>query len=979
MPRKKTDQTRSSLTIAAVLHAILIGAVVFWAYKTGNLEKAAQMLGIIPQQRKTETPPPQTAKPPSTQQTPQAQLPPIASSSRPSTGTRRAVAGDAPASAGGGSFFQDTRVQTTGPSTAATAPPPAPTPPPPPQVKAPPRVELLPPRATGAGSVVKLDRERLTAKRVQDSIGAEQMSRGVGSSAGDAVAKVTGTTVVDGKFVVVRGLSDRYTSTTLNGGDIPSADPYRKSVQLDLVPANMVESIVVTKTFTPDQPGGFTGGAINILTKSFPEKRMMSFTAGTGYNSQTTGKDYLSSVGGQDWTAMDDGSRALSENLTGVKPSDLSGPSTSGVVRNNQGTADRIQFVLQQLGPAQFAGVKKTAPPNQSYAFSMGDTVNVFTKPLGYFVGVNYKRDYNTYSDGLLRRYTADFNRPEIRRDLKEERGTEETAWGSVVNLAYKPHPDHEVGFTFVYNQVGEDTARHLEGYNVDNNPDVLVQDQLFYTERNLNTYQFKGKHELPQVRDMKIDWLVSLSNTSQDEPDARFFHYTKSTNAIPSYQLGFSGTDPIRPSRYFRQLEENNLNWKLDDTLPFRLRNGQEGEIKFGLLQSFSDRTFAERTFAYAGDSGFGTSGDPNRYLTADVLTYIITRQGRNTNYNFQRFFDNVTIGNNRYVGNQEVGAQYGMVELPLTRTVRILGGVRMETTDLDVTAFNPNQGSTNGTIQANDLLPGAGLVINLRSNMNLRFNFGRTIARPTYREFAPVTIYDIPTDTLVEGNPRLERSQIDNYDVRWEWFPRAGEVLSLSAFYKDISKPIERFSSDLTDGTVSYVNFPSAKVFGLELEARKALDFLDPILSPFSAGMNLSLIGSEVPLDAATMRNKRRFGYTGGNKRSLYDQSPYVLNADITYNNPSVGTTATIQTSMAGKRIFVATGAGEDVYEHPPMGLDFVLTQRLTRNLKLKFTARNLLDLPYRRSYGQDATQYSYSSYRRGRLFSLSLTCDL
>ena len=261
----------------------------------------------------------------------------------------------------------------------------------------------------------------------------------------------------------------------------------------------------------------------------------------------------------------------------------------------------------------------------------------------------------------------------------------------------------------------------------------------------------------------------------------------------------------------------------------------------------------------------------------------------------------------------------------------------------------------------------------------MNLRFNFGRTIARPTYREFAPVTIYDVPTDTLVEGNPRLQRSQIDNYDVRWEWFPRPGEVLSLSAFYKDISQPIERFSSDLTDGTVSYVNFPSAKVYGVELEARKALDFIDPILSPFSAGMNLSLIASEGPLDAATLRNKRRFGYKGEDKRSLYDQSPYVLNADLTYNNPSLGTTATVQTSLAGKRIFVATGAGEDVYEHPPRGLDFVLTQRLTRNLKLKFTARNLLDLPYRRSYGEDPTQYSYSSYHRGRLFSLSITCDL
>ena len=976
MPRKRKDDTRSSLTIAAILHVILIGGVVYWAYQSGNLEKAARMLGLVPEQRKNDQPQPKPQQAAQPQNQPNSQLPPIGAPSQPAGGTRRAVAAGAPSSAGGSSFFQDARTQVAAPSStpgvgsvAPTAPPPPPKPPTPGNTPV--------PRPTGAGSVVKLDKERMTAKRVQDSIGTEQMSRGVGSSAGDAVSKVTGTTIVDGKFVVVRGLSDRYTSTTLNGGDIPSADPYRKSVQLDLVPANMVESIVVSKTFTPDQPGGFTGGAINIVTKGFPEKRTMSFSAGTSYNTQTTFQDYLASNGGQDWIAMDSGYRALADSLETTKPSDLSGPSSSGVVRNNKATADRIQSILQALGPTEFAGRTKTAPLGQNYAFAMGDTANLFTKPLGYFLGLNYKREYSTYGEGKLRRYGANFNSPEIRRDMTDQRGTEETSWGSVANLAYRLHPDHEIGFTFVYNQVGEDTARHLEGTSQDTAPDILVQDQLFYTERNLNTYQFKGKHEFAEVRDMKVDWLVSLSNTSQDEPNARFFHYTKSTTDPVSYQLGSSGVDPLRPSRYYRKLEENNLNWKLDNTLPFRLGNGQDLELKLGVFQSLSERRFNERTFAYAGNSGFGTSGDPNTYLTWDVLQYLVTRAGVNTNYNFARFFDNVTIGNNRYSGEQTVEAGYTMLELPVTSRLRLIGGARIETTDLKISASNPNTGTTNGVIEANDMLPAAGLVFALRTNMNVRLNYGRTIARPTYREFAPVTLYDLPTDTLVEGNPALKRSIVDNYDVRWEWFPRPGEVLSVSGFYKTITDPIEKFSKDLSDGTVSYVNYPKAKVYGVEFEGRKALDWMDPLLREFSLGMNLSLIKSELKLDSDTYANKVAFGYKGKNVRPLYDQSPYVLNADLTYANPRTGTIATILTSMAGKRIFIATGAGEDVYEHPPISVDFALTQRLTKNMRLKFTAKNILDPEYRRDYRPDMETF-YSSYRRGRTFAITVTWD-
>jgi outer membrane receptor protein involved in Fe transport len=256
----------------------------------------------------------------------------------------------------------------------------------------------------------------------------------------------------------------------------------------------------------------------------------------------------------------------------------------------------------------------------------------------------------------------------------------------------------------------------------------------------------------------------------------------------------------------------------------------------------------------------------------------------------------------------------------------------------------------------------------------MNFRLNYGQTIARPSFRELAAYYSYDPIVSDFVEGNPLLKLTSIDNYDMRWEWFPHPGELLSVSLFYKNLKNAIERGNVKQEGDVITFFN-NDAKLYGVEFEVRKNLDFLGTPFSAFSLGGNLSLVESEVKLKPSDLSNKRKFFPNISPTRPLYDQSPYVLNFDLNYSNPWAGTTAALIFNMAGPRVAITKINTDDVYDQATPGLDFVLSQKIGRNLTLKFGAKNLLDPKIERTYGKDSTLL-YSSYRRGRAVGLSFS---
>ncbi|HOW65140.1 MAG TPA: TonB-dependent receptor [Candidatus Paceibacterota bacterium] len=979
------------------MHAVLIGAVGFWMARTGRLEKLAEaVLQYVRSDKmeeiKAEQKPIQTRAQP-------AKLPPINQGVPPPPGgggTRRAVAGDAPAAAGE-TFFQDTRQQVGGPSTAGSggsapatnAPPPKP----PPRTVAP-RLFFDAAAKTNVGTVAKLLQERASAAAVQDAFGSEQISRSGTSSAADVVTKITGATVVEGRHAVIRGLADRYNMTTLNGAEVPSSDPYRKSVQVDIFSAEVIEKVVTTKTFTPDQPGSATGGKIDIVTKSFPARPFLNLSLETGFNPNANlNDDFLVAPGSK-----------IDLFGLGNRPDDLPGllkkypigsqypevPSFQNSSRNEtqaraeerRQQANLASDMLRALGPAGFQAHREKAPLNTKYAFSAGETAYLFDKPLGIFVAGRFAKKFGMYDQGIQGRYTSDLT---TNRIMSDTRAIMETDFGGSVNLAYQVAPDQELGFNFLFNRNIQDEARQQTSAYINPASPMsgfdLVQLQNHYTERELQVYQARGKHLITPLAETQLDWMLSFSTTRQDEPDYRFYHVL--IDAEGRNNFASNQPQPDRPARYFRELNEQNLNFKIDDTTPFLLWGRLPGSFKFGFYSSSSERDFFERTYLYRDDARSGNRyvvGPPNGFLTENDLGYTTVNIGTSTsgvgrtNFNFGRYLTTAPGGNNQYNGTLDVYAGYLMGEVPLTGKLKAIGGARYETTDLLMTGFDGVKDSA-ATNEQVDLLPAASLVYSFKTNINLRLSWGQTIARPTFREIAPYRSYDATGDEIFQGNPNLKISSIDNYDVRWEWFPRPDEVISVGLFYKHITDPIEKYSDSLEGGEYAYKNFPEADLSGIEFEARKGLGFLDSDLERFSIGMNFALIQSEVPLSKEEIENKGKYATS---TRPLFDQSPYVINLDLTYDNKRSGTMATLLANLTGERLYIVNGAGEDVYEHPAPTLDFVISQKLNRYLRLKFTARNLLAYDFKRTMGSDSDGPVYSQYNWGRTFTLALSAE-
>lgn len=825
--------------------------------------------------------------------------------------------------------------------------------------------------------------ERQNSTSMMEAMGSDFLSKVGAGTAAESISKVSGATIVEGKFAVIRGLSDRYVSTTLNGAIIPSADPYRQSASLDLFPAQVIEQVTVSKTFTPDQPGAFTGGGIDIVTKSFPEKKFVTLSLGISFNSQATlNKNFLTyRGGGLDWAGMDDGTRALPAELQGqILPSApvSTGAATSANHTRLLNDALRLDALTKALGSAEFSPRREPPPINESFSLSTGDTQKLFQRNLGYFAGVSYKQDYSFYEDAVSSRYQQG---TQLKNQYRDSRGQSVVNWSGMVNLAYQLHENHELGFTFFYNQNGTDEAR-LQDQGFENNDEssTFRKSSLYWTERKLNTFQFKGDHTLPDAANLEFRWMLALTSTTQDEPDARFFN-DNDANTGRGYESGANNPIPKDPTRYFRALGEDNLNAKLDWALPFKSWTPEDGKIKFGLFESGSDRSFSDQALYYPGSGGY--QNDPNNFLKQENLGILGSRtNARNGNitFNWGRYIQSF---NSRYTGEQEIQAAYLMSELPVLDGLKLVGGARYERTDFSVFSESYLASSVTGlrtnesNIQEGRFLPSLGLIYTLVTNMNLRLGYSQTLARPSSRELAAYYGYDPTIGDFIEGNPLLRMSSIDNYDLRWEWFFGPGELLSASFFYKSLSDVIERGDRKVDSEVITYLNRDTATLLGFEFEARKNLGIFTEALQRFSLGGNLALVQSEVQLTAEELLNKGQFFPDLKSTRPLYDQSPYILNLDLSYSNPDKGANASLIFNVAGPRITITKLNAEDVYEQPAPVLDFVISKKIGKNATLKFTVKNLLDPQIERTYGESSSLF-YSSYSRGRTFGVSFSYD-
>jgi outer membrane receptor protein involved in Fe transport len=796
--------------------------------------------------------------------------------------------------------------------------------------------------------------ERQQSSGMLDAVGSEQLSKFGAGDAAEALGKVSGASIADGKFAVIRGLADRYTTTTLNGTDLPSADPDRKAAQLDLLPTQIIERMDVAKTFSPDMSGGFAGGAIDIVTKSYPEKGMVSFSLGTSYNTQANLNNnfLMSDRGDTDWLAIDDGTREFPQVARNT-------PAGSGPTANQ--AAVKGSFKSTRLSP-----LPEKSPLNSSMALAFGDSFKSDEVKFGYLGSLNYKNDYKFYDDGILRKYNSGTTPPA--RDIVDAKGVIEYTWAASSTMTLGFGENHELTFNFLYVQSAEDEARRLRGQ--DDGPPTeagvsyLDESVLHWTERNLTYYQLAGSHEFPDLKDISFDWAGAISTTTQDEPDYRIFRFL-ATPAFSQYEP-FSASPPNFPTRYWRELEEKNNNIRGDLKIPLPSYNSQENLLKTGVALSDSSRDYYQRGFQMrsTGANSFYGNGDPQSFLDPTNAASV-------TYHNFE--------ANLTYQGTQIIEAGYVMGDWAALEWLRLVGGVRMERTELSLGGQNQTQGGVplrGANITRDDLLPSLSLIVSLHEEVKLRAAWSTTLVRPAYREIAPVQIYDIGQSATYSGNPELTFAESQNFDLRLEWYPRAGEIISLSGFMKQIEKPIELRSEG--GSSYTFFNAEQADVMGVEFEFRSRLDNLWKPLKEFTFGLNAAYIYSEVPLTTIYKNVRTLWGGTDST-HPMYDQPDYVINADLTWEYEATRTTLTVAGGIVGPRLVTVGLERPDEFEEPAPQLDVFLSQKLGKNWKLKLSAKNLLNPSFETSQTwPQGGKVILKSYTKGITFGISLGCE-
>ncbi|GAB4290009.1 MAG: TonB-dependent receptor [Ignavibacteriaceae bacterium] len=836
-------------------------------------------------------------------------------------------------------------------------------------------------------SLLKNRQKSLT---VSDAISSEQLSRNGSGDAGDALKKVVGSTVVDGKYVYVRGLGDRYSSTQLNGTELPSSDPNRKSFQLDLIPTNLLDNIVTVKTFTPDKPGNFTGGIVDIGTKTFPDKFILKFSGSSSYNSQTTFNNNFITYNGSstDWLGTDDGTRDI--------PSLLSDPNIV-IPIEQEARFDKEKAELLDAYSHAFNSIMdvktQSVPVNQSYSLSIGDRIATGDEStFGYLASLSYKRNFSFYENGTVGRYkvtdlNADILDPTLL--LNDTKGSSEANLGGLFTTAYNFNSTQQLTANIFYSKSGISTARSQQGswpqeFGSDPGGPVFFNRVLSWIEREISSYQLRGQHHFENFLNLNTDWAASISQTTQDEPDFRLLSYSvdESSNGT-NYIIVGSGFDD--PSRYFRNLSDESQNYNLNFSLPFAQWDQLKSSFKFGVAYQKSTRVFNERIFSYNADNLIfnEVNGDLSAFFSDDYagITSIDTLSNGNLKYTFGNIIKDNSKPKNNYDGKLEIFAAYGMFELPITKNLKFAGGARFETTDLSVISNDPTQ--SEGRIKVQDVLPSVNLIYELTRDMNLRLSGSQTIGRPNFREVAPYSTKEFVNDVELKGNPNLNRTIITNLDLRWEWFTNPGEVVALSGFYKKFKNPIELSFAEgsiASNPIVEFKNVDNATVAGVEFELRAGLGQIVDLLSGFSVGTNLSIIYSNIDIAASELEQRLAIDSSSSITRKLQGQSPYVFNLDITYLNEDWGTVAGLYLNTFGERLSkVSANVNPDVFEQPAPELNFTLSQKLIELLTINVSVKNLLNSSYKEVSRYKGNDFVYYEYKKGLSYSLGLTYNL
>ncbi len=744
-----------------------------------------------------------------------------------------------------------------------------------------------------------------------DGISASNFRKIGDSDAASSMKRVSGVSVEGGKYVYVRGLGDRYTKTMLNGVDIPGLDPDRNTLQMDLFPTNIIDNIIVHKSFSPELPADFTGGVVDIETKDFPEVKTLNVSLSAGINPDMHfNSDYRTYEGSStDWLGYDDGKRDI--------PATTDIPLFSEVVGNPDGAkGQRYQEILRSFDPVM-GSYKERSFMDYSIGASAGDQYALKKITLGFNVALSYKSNTEFYEDAEYGKYGMFADPSNYEADTREKQvgnyGVQNVLISGLVGFAIKTQKS-KIRINLLKLQNGESKAGEFE-FSKSNQGSVFsgIQHNLEYNQRSMTNLLINGKHFF---KGWDINWKISPTISSIEDPDVRFTRYEVRDGAYSiSTEAGF-------PERIWRDLKERNLSGVLHVTRDLTVFK-EKSKLNFGGGYTFKERDFSILNYSI-NIRNVPLTGDPNEIFREDNLWPRNGSSNQGTTYEAPFIPFNPNEFNS---SNSNIAAYVGW-EFKPGKDLRAIVGVRTEKFEQRYTGKNQQQDiELNDKVVMDDLdfFPSANLIYAISEKQNLRASFAMTIARPSFKELSFAEIFDpITTRTFIGGlfrdandlegivywDGNLRSTYINNYDLRWEYFAEKGEMLSLGAFFKTFDSPIEIVQYFTLTGAFQPRNVGDGQVIGAELEFRKNLDFISNKLSELSVNSNITLTESRIELSATELVSKKENARTGEkveDYRSMAGQAPLIVNFGIAYNGNENGLEAGVYYNVQGKTLEV------------------------------------------------------------------------
>ena len=763
---------------------------------------------------------------------------------------------------------------------------------------------------------------------IVSNVSAQEISRTQDTNAGEVIRRVPGVSLIDDKFVMVRGLSQRYNNVWVNGGAVPSSEADSRAFSFDIIPSSQIDNLTIVKSPSAEYPADYSGGFIIVNTKEIPAENSFSLSVGGNWNTATAFQDFSYSKGSAtDFLAFDNGMRSIHGGINAaLAPQlDANGNALDNYATSLLGNHLNNDWMVKSKKP--LGDLKLTASLNHRWMLG--------GRTLGMLAALNYTNEYRTYEDmenNLYGIYDAINDKPNYLRHSVDDQYNNHVRLGAMLNFTFlSKDGNHKYQFKNIFNQLATSRYTWRDGVSAQSNLERSAE--YYYRSRTTYNGQLTGKHTFTCDA---LDWSVGYAYANRHLPDRRRYLID---DALESGVYALSTGNDI--SREWTQLDEHILSLSINDKHHFRFGNF-EPDLQVGAYGEYRSREYLTRNFIY--NWNVSNNNMPSDFRHSDIPTLLSDEA--NMGYDKLYLLEEKQMRNN-YRGHNTLGAGYLTLSLPFGQ-FGIHAGVRFEHNDMELISNTRDyeKSETSRHYKTNDFFPSLNTTYKLNDQHQIRLSYGRSINRPEFREVSSSVYYDFDLASNVQGNTELKNCYVDNLDLRYEWYPSRGELISLAVFYKHFDSPIE-WTYTVAGGTdliYSYKNAKSASNYGIELDIRKNLDFIG--LRNFSWSFNGALIKSKVQFEKGAQEENR----------PMQGQSPYLINTGLFYKNEPLKMDIAILYNRIGKRI-IGVGrsegsSGDDSnarvphsYEMPRNTIDLSFAKKFGSHLELKLNIRDLL----------------------------------